>query len=100
MPAAEQYSNGPGQVLLPLLSNSPCCRGHSCSSDKLGERLTTPLSPRQGSQFVEWASAGNLKPVWVNRGCTRAWEQDAAGAGPELELQAARTKALWLPMGD
>ncbi|XP_036996807.2 aldehyde dehydrogenase family 16 member A1 [Artibeus jamaicensis] len=54
----------------------------------------------QGSQFVEWASAGNLKPVWVNRGCSRAWEQEAAGAGPELELQAAQTKALWLPMGD
>ncbi|KAF6076526.1 aldehyde dehydrogenase 16 family member A1 [Phyllostomus discolor] len=54
----------------------------------------------QGSQFSEWASAGNLKPVWVSRGCPRAWEQEAAGAGPELELRAARTKALWLPMGD
>ncbi|XP_028339019.1 aldehyde dehydrogenase family 16 member A1 isoform X2 [Physeter macrocephalus] len=54
----------------------------------------------QGSQFVEWASAGNLKPVWVNRGCPRAWDQDAEGAGPELGLRAARTKALWLPMGD
>ncbi|XP_037675441.1 aldehyde dehydrogenase family 16 member A1 isoform X2 [Choloepus didactylus] len=54
----------------------------------------------QGSQFVEWASAGNLKPVWVNRGCPRAWEQEAEGAGTELGLRAARTKALWLPMGD
>lgn len=54
----------------------------------------------QGSQFVEWASAGNLKPVWVNRGCPRAWDQEAEGAGPELERRAARTKALWLPMGD
>ncbi|KAF5925937.1 hypothetical protein HPG69_000428 [Diceros bicornis minor] len=54
----------------------------------------------QGSQFVEWASAGNLKPVWVNRGLPRAWDQDAEGAGPELGLRAARTKALWLPMGD
>ncbi|XP_006905097.1 aldehyde dehydrogenase family 16 member A1 [Pteropus alecto] len=54
----------------------------------------------QGSQFVEWASAGNLKPVWVNRGCLRAWDQEAEGAGPELELRAAQTKALWLPMGD
>lgn len=54
----------------------------------------------QGSQFVEWASAGNLKPVWVNRGCPRAWDQQAEGAGPELGLRAARTKALWLPMGD
>ncbi|KAM8790274.1 aldehyde dehydrogenase family 16 member A1 [Rhynchonycteris naso] len=54
----------------------------------------------QGSQFVEWASAGNLKPVWVNMGFPRAWNQEAEGAGPELELRAARTKALWLPMGD
>lgn len=54
----------------------------------------------QGSQFVEWASAGNLKPVWVNRGCPRAWDQEAEGAGPELGWRAARTKALWLPMGD
>lgn len=54
----------------------------------------------QGSQFVEWASAGNLKPVWVNRGCLRAWDQEAEGAGPELGLRSARTKALWLPMGD
>lgn len=53
----------------------------------------------QGSQFVEWASAGNLKPVWVNRGCPRAWDQEAEGAGPELGRRAARTKALWLPMG-
>uniref|UniRef100_A0A8C7ER74 Aldehyde dehydrogenase family 16 member A1 n=1 Tax=Neovison vison TaxID=452646 RepID=A0A8C7ER74_NEOVI len=54
----------------------------------------------KGSQFVEWASAGNLKPVWVNRGCPRAWDQEAQGAGQELGLRAARTKALWLPMGD
>ncbi|XP_004409935.1 PREDICTED: aldehyde dehydrogenase family 16 member A1 isoform X2 [Odobenus rosmarus divergens] len=54
----------------------------------------------QGSQFVEWASAGNLKPVWVNRGCPQAWDQEAKGAGAELGLRAARTKALWLPMGD
>ncbi|XP_055093248.1 aldehyde dehydrogenase family 16 member A1 isoform X2 [Symphalangus syndactylus] len=54
----------------------------------------------QGSQFVEWASAGNLKPVWVSRGCPRAWDQEAEGAGPELGLRAAQTKTLWLPMGD
>ncbi|XP_041502254.1 aldehyde dehydrogenase family 16 member A1-like [Microtus oregoni] len=54
----------------------------------------------QGSQFVEWASAGNLKSVWVNRGFPRAWDKEVEGAGPELSLHAARTKALWLPMGD
>ncbi|GAB1292053.1 Aldehyde dehydrogenase family 16 member A1 [Apodemus speciosus] len=54
----------------------------------------------QGSQFVEWASAGNLKSVWVNRGFPRAWDAEVQGAGQELSLRAARTKALWLPMGD
>ncbi|KAK7805476.1 hypothetical protein U0070_023079 [Myodes glareolus] len=54
----------------------------------------------QGSQFVEWASAGNLKSVWVNRGFPRAWDKEVEGAGLELSLRAARTKALWLPMGD
>ncbi|XP_051004468.1 aldehyde dehydrogenase family 16 member A1 [Acomys russatus] len=54
----------------------------------------------QGSQFVEWASAGNLKPVWVSGGSPTAWDVEVGGAGPELSLHAARTKALWLPMGD
>lgn len=49
---------------------------------------------------MEWASAGNLKPVWVKKDCPWAWDQEVEGAGPELELRAARTKALWLPMGD
>ncbi|XP_075392893.1 aldehyde dehydrogenase family 16 member A1 [Tenrec ecaudatus] len=54
----------------------------------------------QGSQFVEWASAGNLKSVWVNQGAPRAWDQEAQGAGLEFRLRASRTKTLWLPMGD
>ncbi|XP_045148569.1 aldehyde dehydrogenase family 16 member A1 [Echinops telfairi] len=54
----------------------------------------------QGSQFVEWASAGHLKSVWVNRGAPRAWDQETQGAGPEFRLRASRTKILWLPMGD
>ena len=69
-------------------------------SNKPAEVLTPVSPPPQGSQFVEWASAGNLKPVWASRGCPRAWDQEAEGAGPELGLRAARTKALWLPMGD
>ncbi|XP_044524367.1 aldehyde dehydrogenase family 16 member A1 [Gracilinanus agilis] len=54
----------------------------------------------QGSQFVEWASAGNLKAIWVNGGQSRAWDQEPEGAGPELCLRAARTKTLWLSLGD
>ncbi|KAM9036373.1 LOW QUALITY PROTEIN: aldehyde dehydrogenase family 16 member A1 [Sarcophilus harrisii] len=54
----------------------------------------------QGSQFVEWASAGNLKAVWANGGRSRCWDREGEGAGPELGLRAARTKALWLSLGD
>ncbi|XP_068959447.1 aldehyde dehydrogenase family 16 member A1 [Petaurus breviceps papuanus] len=54
----------------------------------------------QGSRFVEWASAGNLKAIWVNRGQSRSWDRETEGAGPELCLRAARTKALWLSLGD
>uniref|UniRef100_F6R9Q8 Aldehyde dehydrogenase 16 family member A1 n=1 Tax=Monodelphis domestica TaxID=13616 RepID=F6R9Q8_MONDO len=54
----------------------------------------------QGSQFVEWASAGNLKAIWVNGGQSRSWDQEPEGAGPELCLRAARTKTLWLSLGD
>ncbi|XP_074164319.1 aldehyde dehydrogenase family 16 member A1 [Sminthopsis crassicaudata] len=54
----------------------------------------------QGSQFVEWASAGNLKAVWVNGGRGRSWDREGEGAAPELCLRAARTKALWLSLGD
>ncbi|XP_027715145.1 aldehyde dehydrogenase family 16 member A1 [Vombatus ursinus] len=54
----------------------------------------------QGSRFVEWASAGNLKAIWVNKGQSRSWDQETEGAGPEMCLRAARTKALWLSLGD
>ncbi|XP_043851928.1 aldehyde dehydrogenase family 16 member A1 [Dromiciops gliroides] len=54
----------------------------------------------QGSSFVRWASAGNLKATWVSWGQKRSWDQEAEGAGPELCLRAARTKALWLSLGD
>lgn len=54
----------------------------------------------QGSRFVEWASAGNLKAIWVNRGQSLSWDEETEGARPKLCLHAARTKALWLSLGD
>ncbi|XP_036602812.1 aldehyde dehydrogenase family 16 member A1 [Trichosurus vulpecula] len=54
----------------------------------------------QGSRFVKWASAGNLKMIWVNKGQSRSWDREPEGAGLELCLRAARTKALWLSLGD
>ncbi|XP_074075839.1 aldehyde dehydrogenase family 16 member A1 isoform X2 [Macrotis lagotis] len=54
----------------------------------------------QGSRFVEWASAGNLKAIWVNKGQSRSWDPETEGTGAELGLRAACTKALWLSLGD
>ncbi|XP_028929382.1 aldehyde dehydrogenase family 16 member A1 isoform X1 [Ornithorhynchus anatinus] len=54
----------------------------------------------EGSQFVEWASAGNLKATWVSGGQVRAWDQLPPGAIEELGRRAARTKSVWLPAGD
>ncbi|XP_075773623.1 aldehyde dehydrogenase family 16 member A1 isoform X2 [Pelodiscus sinensis] len=54
----------------------------------------------QGSQFVEWASAGNLKRTWVSHGTPRQWEDPAQGAGEEFLCQATQCKNIWIPMGE
>uniref|UniRef100_A0A8C0FXZ0 Aldehyde dehydrogenase domain-containing protein n=1 Tax=Chelonoidis abingdonii TaxID=106734 RepID=A0A8C0FXZ0_CHEAB len=54
----------------------------------------------EGSQFVEWASAGNLKRTWVSHGVPRRWEDPAQGAGEEFLYQATQCKNVWIPMGE
>ncbi|XP_074874036.1 aldehyde dehydrogenase family 16 member A1 isoform X2 [Carettochelys insculpta] len=54
----------------------------------------------EGSQFVEWASAGNLKRTWVSHGVPRQWEDPAQGAGEEFLYQATQCKTVWIPMGE
>uniref|UniRef100_A0A8C8SVP3 Aldehyde dehydrogenase domain-containing protein n=1 Tax=Pelusios castaneus TaxID=367368 RepID=A0A8C8SVP3_9SAUR len=55
---------------------------------------------QQGSQFVEWASAGNLKRTWVSHGAPRQWENPTQGAGEEFLYQATQCKTVWIPMGE
>ncbi|XP_019344410.1 aldehyde dehydrogenase family 16 member A1 isoform X2 [Alligator mississippiensis] len=55
---------------------------------------------QQGSQLVEWASAGNLKRTWVSCGARRCWEDPSQGAGEEFLSQATHCKSIWVPMGD
>lgn len=71
----------------------------SNQASRYADHASLPL-PHQGSQFVEWAPAENPQAVWVNRGCPRAWDQEAEGAGPEAGAAGSMDKALWLPMGD
>lgn len=53
----------------------------------------------EGSQFVEYTSAGNIKRTWVNYGGERDWLDDEEGQGEEFLLQSTEVKNIWMPMG-
>jgi len=52
------------------------------------------------AQFVELASADNVKRTWVDYGLGRDWASDRQGAGDELLYHATQVKNVWIPMGD
>ncbi|XP_069462460.1 aldehyde dehydrogenase family 16 member A1 isoform X2 [Ambystoma mexicanum] len=54
----------------------------------------------QGSKFVEWSSAENVKRTWVNYGVQRSWEDPEQGAGEEFLYHATQCKNIWIPMGE
>jgi len=51
---------------------------------------------RQGSAFVEKASAFNLKRTWVNYGYARSWEDPGS---EECLYHSTQCKNIWMPMG-
>ena len=53
-----------------------------------------------GSQYVEHASADNVKRTWVNYGQTRDWLNPEQGQGEEFLYHATQSKNIWIPMGD
>lgn len=53
----------------------------------------------EGSKFVEFASAENVKRTWVNYGAGRDWTSPAQGQGEEFLYHATQCKNIWLPMG-
>ena len=55
---------------------------------------------REGSAFVEHASADNVKRTWVSHGLARAWAEPAQGQGQEFLYHATQVKNVWLTMGD
>uniref|UniRef100_A0A8D0GG21 Aldehyde dehydrogenase domain-containing protein n=1 Tax=Sphenodon punctatus TaxID=8508 RepID=A0A8D0GG21_SPHPU len=55
---------------------------------------------QEGSKFIEWASAGNLKQTWVNYGAERHWADPTQGSGEEFLHHATQCKSIWLPMGE
>ncbi|KAJ1131649.1 hypothetical protein NDU88_009984 [Pleurodeles waltl] len=54
----------------------------------------------QGSKFVEWSSAENVKRTWVNYGSQRNWADPEQGAGEEFLYHATQCKNIWIPMGE
>lgn len=54
----------------------------------------------EGSKFVEWSSAVNVKRTFVNYGESRDWFDNAQGQGEEFLFHSTECKNVWLPMGD
>ncbi|XP_068743586.1 aldehyde dehydrogenase family 16 member A1-like [Montipora capricornis] len=54
----------------------------------------------EGSKFVEWSSAVNVKRTFVNCGQSRDWFDNSQGHGEEFLFHANECKNIWLSMGD
>nr|XP_022292443.1 aldehyde dehydrogenase family 16 member A1-like [Crassostrea virginica] len=54
----------------------------------------------EGSKFVEFTSAENVKRTWVNYGLERDWTDPEQGQGEEFLYQSVQVKNIWIPMGD
>ena len=53
-----------------------------------------------GSAMVEKASAGNVKPTWVNDGKRVDWLNHEQGQGHEYLRRATQVKNIWIPYGE
>lgn len=54
----------------------------------------------EGSKFVEYMSAENVKRTWVNYGKERDWADAQQGQGEEFLYHSTQVKNIWIPMGD
>jgi aldehyde dehydrogenase (NAD+) len=54
----------------------------------------------EGSQQVEFLSAGNMKRTWVNYGHQRDWTSKEQGEGQEFLREATQVKNIWTPYGE
>jgi aldehyde dehydrogenase (NAD+) len=53
----------------------------------------------EGSYFVEFLSATNLKRTWVSYGEARDWADPEQGAGEEFLRASIQVKNVWVPTG-
>lgn len=54
----------------------------------------------QGSEHVEKASAGNLKPVWTHGGKSVDWFSARQAQGADYLRHATQIKNIWIPYGE
>ncbi|HLV44601.1 MAG TPA: aldehyde dehydrogenase family protein, partial [Aggregatilineales bacterium] len=53
----------------------------------------------EGSYFVEYLSATNMKQTWVGYGLPRDWASPEQGEGEEFLRHATQVKNIWVPSG-
>ena len=58
------------------------------------------MGSAEGSKFVEWSSAVNVKRTLVDYGQPRDWFDHDQGQGEEFLVHSTECKNIWLPMGD
>jgi aldehyde dehydrogenase (NAD+) len=54
----------------------------------------------EGSYFVEYESAVNMKRTWVNYGIQRDWLSHEEGEGHEFLHESIQVKNIWVPTGE
>ncbi|HLF75484.1 MAG TPA: aldehyde dehydrogenase family protein [Anaerolineales bacterium] len=54
----------------------------------------------EGSYWVEYESAANMKRTWVSYGLPRAWMDREQGEGHEFLHEATQVKNIWVPTGE
>jgi aldehyde dehydrogenase (NAD+) len=54
----------------------------------------------EGSYYVEYESAANMKRTWVGYGLPRDWMNREQGEGHEFLHEATQVKNIWVPTGE
>jgi len=54
----------------------------------------------EGSYYVEYESAANMKRTWVGHGLPRNWMDREQGEGHEFLHEATQVKNIWVPTGE
>jgi aldehyde dehydrogenase (NAD+) len=54
----------------------------------------------EGSYYVEYESAANMKRTWVGYGLPRDWMSREQGEGHEFLHEATQVKNIWVPTGE